>query len=536
MKSRKFNVFVTVIIILMVFAYFEFLLTSRINIKLNFIFPSDTYSGTIFNVSVQNEDGKRDFKITPNDNLIKLDNTKHGNYNIRITLDEMSLFNESFEFSRDFSFLRENFGKEIVISDISTITSVDYSVNDPWLRVKWFAENLGDYQPIQYRIKVFDEIKYLNVNYFEIDVRKYLKQGFKIIPLEISPVSKEKNILALYRKEVPVDFKKITLDMPPQFDSFEISLSLEDNQMQINPYDLSVEFPVMPGESDLLDIEILYQKEKIYSDTVKNNSESEILKLPTIPYATVTNAVISEGMLNLDISLDGKDGFLQDFFSEFILQYGDDEYTATSTISFLATSNTMKIFIAPRFELGIPGSGLLYIKPEVPVVNIETTSDFEAKEVKFNIYANTTSYVQGRMRLDRGEWESIAEFKDEYERTYKMDFGKVHLIEIELTDELGQTGSLYKWIDPNTPQIGFFKDIFLSEGILNVEWGNSGSYEKMVLIVSDGYNMLTIYPDKNKNEINLKNSVLRYPVKVILKGLKNEQQYTYAISENISPE
>jgi len=534
MKSSKFNILVTITLILLGISFFEYVLTSRINLNFRFFFPAALEENTTFDLTISNEDGSEEYKITPNSNEIKLGNKKHGSYNLNVFLDDMPLINESYDFHKEFSFLRETFEKSISITDISSITSVEYKIADPWLRIKWFSQNLGDYKPIQYKVSILGKPDYLNVNYFEIDIREFLSNGITNIPIEISPVTKNKKILSTFKDELPVELKKISLDVPPQFDSFEISVDIDDNHMQINPYDMSFEFPILSNRENIKYIDVLYQKEKVFSATITNNDKT--LALPTIPYATVTDAVMENGTLTLNIALDNKDGFLQNFFSEFLVQYEDKEFSTDSIVELPATDNAMNIFIIPRFKLGIPGYASLYVKPSSPVINIESSSKFATGTVDLTIHSGTSALTTGRIRIDRKDWVDIPEFKELYPISFKMDYERVHLVEIELHDELGQSGMYSKWLDPNTPQLGFFKNIKIVDGILNSEWGNTDLYEKLILIVTDGYNRVTLYPDKNESTVNLRNSVLTYPLKLILKGVKDDVQYTYAIEENIIPD
>jgi hypothetical protein len=56
------------------------------------------------------------------------------------------------------------------------------------------------------------------------------------------------------------------------------------------------------------------------------------------------------------------------------------------------------------------------------------------------------------------------------------------------------------------------------------------------LIITDNYNIKRFYPEDSFLQLDLSDTVLREPLKVILKGFIDDEEYTVAVIDDIRTE
>jgi hypothetical protein len=94
-----------------------------------------------------------------------------------------------------------------------------------------------------------------------------------------------------------------------------------------------------------------------------------------------------------------------------------------------------------------------------------------------------------------------------------------------------------KWISTAVPETTFFTKCKLSkEQILTVAWDRLSLYSEKELIITDNYNIKRFYPEDSFLQLDLSDTVLREPLKVILKGFIDDEEYTVAVIDDIRTE
>jgi len=536
MVFKKINFWIFLALICLIFVIFEFINTGKANLKMDFSFQETFPEGVKFTGYLQSGGFSQDLSISSSKTAeAELKGIPFGEYSLALFLDEKRILSENFTVEKKPSFWRQNENELIKVGEIASITSIEFSLNDPFIMMKWQSEFLGEYTPKQFEITIEGETNILNVNFTEIDIRKFLNQGKESIQCILKTISKDSFSINRLSFQIPVNMEKLIFDLPPQLDSFEVSARVNNNKIQIDPYSLSIEFPVLAYEESL-PVDVLYFGQKIYETEINPKSKINQIKLPLLPIAIVSNAKIENEKLSFVLSLEGQEKFFFDFFEDYVLSYNGTETTTERFFETASTDAAQNIYITPSFAYNVVGRVTLFEKPSKPEFNVKTKSNPANNETEISIFTETDNLLKGQYRVDRKEWIKIPEFTAEASFTSIMERNEAHLVEIGIFDGFNQKADYSHWIDPLVPETTFFKKIQISEKRLFLEWEKTESYDSLELIVADDYNKMVFYPEENTFEADLSKAPFSERFKIILKGKKNGSLYVASIVEGLSLE
>jgi hypothetical protein len=536
-KQRSLKVLISIGFIALCFALYELILTSKLDLRINFSFYPSLDRTTQFRVYLKNGDEQQQHIITPESAVLSLKGLKIDRYMLTVTLDNMDVYTQELEFDRTFDFLRRTENLNVSIGELSTVTYLETQIDDPLLRVKWQVKNSKDFIPTQFEVGVNGNIEKLNVNYVEIDIRKLLKTADDTLSFSISPLSHEGHRLDTFTKTLSVRLANLKINLPPQIDPFETSVRVGTQTLQIDPYTSQVAFPYL---SDVVSVpvEVLYYRQSILTLNLKPEALLQPLSLPPVPAATITAINVAGEGVQLNFALDNPKeatDFLRDAFKYFWIQGDTYEATTLTAYTIPATTASVELFVIPQFDYGVQGRATKFIKSAKPTLQVALTGQKNNQTMRALITGSTDEVLRGRYKVDKLEWVDLPPFERVYELAFPISFDQIHSLEIVVQDPFGQTGEYKKWVDPSIPQTTYFKKASVEASVLKVEWEPLTVYNQIVVTVTDGYNKITLTPQESYFETDISKTALFYPLKVIIKGRIGEELYTCAIEENIYP-
>lgn len=557
MKSKSLRVLVVLGILLLAFVVFELFLTSHFDLQIQLSFYPGLSSDTPLQLRLQGKATQETITLFPTQKTVLLKGLNIENYTLTVSLDTMTVYSRELSFENSFSFLRQREEIAVDIEEISTVTYIEYSIEDPLLRIKWQVKNLKDFIPAQFEVTVQDSKQIVNVNYLEIDVRNGLKTSNDTLELSIAPLSREGKRIHEFQTVLPVRLANLKLNLPPQLDSFETSLRVSGQILQMDPYTNVVVFPYLLTGNPI-PVEILYYQQPILNLPLTPEQLNQTVSLPLMPAATVTQMEFFSDRIRLHVGLENPEGSTEFFRSAFkyfwvqadmaILSSPDTvsktvEATTASWIDIAATSTALDVFLIPQFDYGIQGRATKFTKPAKPAFQVMLTERKSDQIMNADIFSISPAALKGRYKVDRQDWVTIPIFIHQYSASIPMSFDQIHSLEISLEDEFAQSGEYKKWVDPSIPQTTFFRKVQIEAGILTAEWQPLTVYQQLIATVTDGYNKVTLTPETNSLQVDLSKTALYYPLKIILKGKLGrnngadfvEELYTCAIEENIYP-
>jgi len=519
------------------FALVELVLTSRLDLTIDFLFYSGLDRDTPFQVLIKNGAVQQMHTVSPASPRLMLKGLKIDAYQLTVSLDKMDIVSKELKFDPSFDFYRKKEHIEIQIAELSTVTFLETTIDDPLLRIKWQVKNLKDYMPSGFEASVQGAPQRLSVNYLEIDIRKLLKTPEDTILFKLSPVSQDGNRLTTFEKRLSARLANMRIALPPQIDSFETSIRMGGRIIQMDPYTHIVSFPYL-ADVEEIPVEILYYQQPIMTVSLTAEEMGQTLIVPPVPAATVTRMEVLENGLRLQFALENPEAssnFLQDAFLYFTVQRESFEATVASEFFLPATDTAAELFIIPQFDYGIQGRAARFIKPEKPNVKVALTSLKSAGVIRAKIVSSALSALTGRYKVDRQDWVAIPSFEKEAEVDIPMSFDQIHSLEIAVRDAYGQAGDSKKWVDPATPQTTFFKTVRVDGTALIAEWEPLTVYSEVTVTITDNFNRITFLTKASSFETELSRTGLFFPLKIIIKGKYGEESYTAVIEENIMP-
>ena len=539
MRQRVLKVLIIIGLVALGFALVELVLTSRLDLTIDFLFYSGLDRDTPFQVLIKKGAVQYQHTVSPAAPRLMLKGLKIDAYQLTVSLDKMNIVSKELKFDPSFDFYRKKEHIEIPIAELSTVTYLETTIDDPLLRIKWQVRNLKDYMPSGFEASVQDVPERLSVNYLEIDIRKLLKTPEDTILFKLSPVSQDGNRLTTFEKLLSARLATMKIALPPQIDAFETSIRIGGRIIQMDPYTHIVSFPYL-SDVEETPVEILYYQQPIMTVKLTSEEMSQTLIVPPVPAATVTQMAVLENGLRLQFALDNPGAstdFLQGAFLYFTVQRESFEATVASEFFLPATDTAAELFIIPQFDYGIQGRAARFIKPEKPNVKVALTSMKSDGVMRAKIDSSALSVLTGRYKVDRQDWVAIPSFEKETELDIPMSFDQIHSLEIAVRDAYGQAGDSKRWVDPATPQTTFFKVAKVDGTVLKAEWEPLTVYSEVTVTITDNFNRITFVTKASSFETELSRTGLFFPLKIIIKGKYGEESYTAVIEENIiSPE
>ena len=537
MKSNKWLFIFLLVFLGIAFVSWEFFVTSRLSLNVHFIYPEGISDDVSFEMKIYSGRFENNISIQPSKENIQYSSIPFGDYFFEINLDERMIIKEFHSFQSEFSIKRLKETVSIDISELASITSVNYKIVDPFLTVKWAGKFLGGYKPTEYLMRVNDEEKTLSVNYVEVDVLKELLDGREKIDLEIIPLTRTGKELLRFEYEIPIRLENVRLDIPEGFNIYEMSINVQEKRIPIDPYNPKVSFPVIDFSENKIPYEIYYYEDRIWKSELNLSEANEMIKIPEIPQATVTQVLLNESTVTLLLDVVREEEFLYDRFNYF--EIDTDASKATVTERYTYQNNDTGLSITPLFNPDIKGETLTFKIPNPPNPKLHTYMYDDQMRFSPTIKVSSDSFLNlsGLVTIDNSEQLVIPVFSENYlfDADFKMD--EVHLIEVILKDIYGQSAQMSKWISTSVPETTFFTKCELNQNqILSVAWDQLSIYPDIELIVTDNYNIKRFYPEVSELKLDLSDTVLREPLKVILKGFIDEEEYTAAVIEGIKSE
>ncbi|MFW6262415.1 MAG: hypothetical protein ACOC34_00070 [Thermotogota bacterium] len=534
MKSNKWIFIFIIVFVGIAFVSWEFFVTSRMTLTVHVNYPQGISNDVGFEMRVYSERFEEEMIVYPQEESIDFSSLPFGDYFFEIILDDRLIMKEFHSFQSKFSIRRLNEIVNLDLTELASITSVNYKIVDPYLTVKWVGKYQGGYKPTEYLIRVNDSERILSVNYFEIDVLKELLEERDQIDLEIIPLTRAGDELLAFEYEIPIRFESVRLDIPDGFNIYDMSINVQEKRIPIDPYDPKISFPVIDLEENRIPFEIYYYEDRIYQSELNLSDAKETINIPEIPKATVTEVEIDQSTVTLHMEVTRDEEFLYNRFSHFDLY--SDSFHATATELFTYNNDNTSIDITPFFDPDIKGKTLTFVLPNPPQPRLHITMYDEQMKFKpsVKVFSDSSLVLNGTITIDNSEILVIPEFTEEYTLNADFTVDEVHLIDVVLEDIYGQRAQQSKWISTSVPETTFFSECELSqEKILKVAWDPLVIYSQMELIVTDNYNIKRFYPESNHLEADLSGTLLREPLKVILKGFLNDKEYTAAVVEEI---
>ncbi len=537
MKWSKWTFVFLVVFSGILFIAWEFFVTSRMSLDVQVIYPAGISDDVGFQMKVYSSDFTNEKVILPHDEAIRYSNLPFGDYFFELTLDDRLLIKEFHNFQSGFSFKRTKETVTLDVTELASITSISYKIVDPYLTIKWNGKYMGAFRPTDYLIALNGREQILNVNYLEMDVLKELLEGEDSVIIDIIPLTQSGGKLLSYEYEIPIRMESVSLDIPKGFNVYDMSINIQEKRIPIDPYNPLINFPVIDFSETTIPFEIFYYEDRIWKSEIILSSTKETIALPSIPEATVSRVDLNESTVTLYLDIEKDEEFLYNRFKHFIIQ--QDTLSTTSTERFTYSNNHRQLQITPLFEPDIQGDSLSFEIPGPPFPQIHTF--MLNKELQFDpsikVYSESFLKLNGTLRVDNSNEIKLPDFSKEY--FYKADFkiDEVHLIEIVLEDVYGQKAERTKWISTAVPETTFFTKCELNDNqILTVEWDQLLIYPEIELIVTDDYNIKRFYPKGAALQTDLSGTLLRQPLRVILKGYLNSEEYTAAVIEGIKVE
>lgn len=534
MKSNKWFFVFFLVFLAIAFVSWEFFITSRMLLNVNIDYPNGISDDVAFKMRIYSERFESEMIVYPEGDDIRFSSIPFGDYFFEITLDDRLILKEFHSFQSQFSINRLKENLTFDISDLASITSIDYKIVDPYLTIKWNGKFLGGFRPTEYLIRVSDSERKLSANYIEIDVLKELIQGRDRIEFEIIPLTRTGGQLLAFNYEIPVRLERVRLDIPNGFNIYDMSINIQEKRIPIDPYDPKISFPVIDLSENKIPFEIYYYEDRIWRSELNLSEANDLIKIPEIPQATVTAVNLNESTVTLLLDVKREEEFLYNRFKHFEIY--SDSFSATATNQFNYLNNNTTIRITPFFNPDIKGETLSFRVPHPPYPKLHTYMYDEQMNFKpsIKIFSDSPLKLKGTVTIDNYEENKITDFKKEYIFDVDFEQDEVHLIEVLLEDIYGQKGQVSKWISTAVPETTFFTDCDLSqEQILTIGWDELSIYSEKELIVTDNYNVKRFYPEGSNLETDLSGTLLREPLKVILKGFVNNEEYTAAVIEEI---
>lgn len=519
------------------FALVELVLTSRLDLTIDFLFYPGLDKDTPFQVVIKNGTVQQQQTVSPASPRLTLKGLKIDAYQLTVSLDKMNIVSTELNFDRSFDFYRKSERVEIPITELSTVTFLETSIDDPLLRIKWQVKNLKDYVPSGFEVSVQAVSQRTSVNYLEVDIRKLLNNPDDAIFFRLSPVSQEGHRLTTFEKTLSARLANLKIALPPQINSFETSVRVGGRIIQMDPYTNLVSFPYL-ADVDEIPVEILYYQQPIMDLSLPSEKMNQTLSVPPVPAATVTHIEVLDKGLRLLFALDSPPesaDFLNEAFQFFTVQGETFEATTSAEFFLPATHTAVELFIIPQFDYGIQGRAAQFIKPEKPDLRVALTGQKSEGILRAKMRSSALSSLSGRYKVDRQDWIAIPTFEKESEVDIPMTFDQIHSLEIVVEDAYSQTGEVKKWVDPATPQTTFFKYVKVDGTVLKAEWEPLTVYSEVTVTITDNFNRITFVTEASSFETELNRTGLFFPLKIVIKGKYGEETYTAAIEENILP-
>ena len=537
MKQRVLKAMIILGLAALGFALVELVLTSRLDLTIDFLFYPGLDKDTPFQVVIKNGTVQQQQTVSPASPRLTLKGLKIDAYQLTVSLDKMNIVSTELNFDRSFDFYRKSERVEIPITELSTVTFLETSIDDPLLRIKWQVKNLKDYVPSGFEVSVQAVSQRTSVNYLEVDIRKLLNNPDDAIFFRLSPVSQEGHRLTTFEKTLSARLANLKIALPPQINSFETSVRVGGRIIQMDPYTNFVSFPYL-ADVDEIPVEILYYQQPIMDLSLPSEKMNQTLSVPPVPAATVTQIEVLDKGLRLLFALDSPPesaDFLNEAFQFFTVQGETFEATTSAEFFLPATHTAVELFIIPQFDYGIQGRAAQFIKPEKPDLRVALTGQKSEGILRAKMRSSALSSLSGRYKVDRQDWIAIPTFEKESEVDIPMTFDQIHSLEIVVEDAYSQTGEVKKWVDPATPQTTFFKYVKVDGTVLKAEWEPLTVYSEVTVTITDNFNRITFVTETSSFETELNRTGLFFPLKIVIKGKYGEETYTAAIEENILP-
>lgn len=537
MKQRVLKAMIILGLAALGFALVELVLTSRLDLTIDFLFYPGLDKDTPFQVVIKNGTVQQQQTVSPASPRLTLKGLKIDAYQLTVSLDKMNIVSTELNFDRSFDFYRKSERVEIPITELSTVTFLETSIDDPLLRIKWQVKNLKDYVPSGFEVSVQAVSQRTSVNYLEVDIRKLLNNPDDAIFFRLSPVSQEGHRLTTFEKTLSARLANLKIALPPQINSFETSVRVGGRIIQMDPYTNFVSFPYL-ADVDEIPVEILYYQQPIMDLSLPSEKMNQTLSVPPVPAATVTQIEVLDKGLRLLFALDSPPesaDFLNEAFQFFTVQGETFEATTSAEFFLPATHTAVELFIIPQFDYGIQGRAAQFIKPEKPDLRVALTGQKSEGILRAKMRSSALSSLSGRYKVDRQDWVAIPTFEKESEVDIPMTFDQIHSLEIVVEDAYSQTGEVKKWVDPATPQTTFFKYVKVDGTVLKAEWEPLTVYSEVTVTITDNFNRITFVTEASSFETELNRTGLFFPLKIVIKGKYGEETYTAAIEENILP-
>ena len=537
MKQRVLKAMIILGLAALGFALVELVLTSRLDLTIDFLFYPGLDKDTPFQVVIKNGTVQQQQTVSPASPRLTLKGLKIDAYQLTVSLDKMNIVSTELNFDRSFDFYRKSERVEIPITELSTVTFLETSIDDPLLRIKWQVKNLKDYVPSGFEVSVQAVSQRTSVNYLEVDIRKLLNNPDDAIFFRLSPVSQEGHRLTTFEKTLSARLANLKIALPPQINSFETSVRVGGRIIQMDPYTNLVSFPYL-ADVDEIPVEILYYQQPIMDLSLPSEKMNQTLSVPPVPAATVTQIEVLDKGLRLLFALDSPPesaDFLNEAFQFFTVQGETFEATTSAEFFLPATHTAVELFIIPQFDYGIQGRAAQFIKPEKPDLRVALTGQKSEGILRAKMRSSALSSLSGRYKVDRQDWIAIPTFEKESEVDIPMTFDQIHSLEIVVEDAYSQTGEVKKWVDPATPQTTFFKYVKVDGTVLKAEWEPLTVYSEVTVTITDNFNRITFVTEASSFETELNRTGLFFPLKIVIKGKYGEETYTAAIEENILP-
>jgi len=537
LKQRVLKAMIILGLAALGFALVELVLTSRLDLTIDFLFYPGLDKDTPFQVVIKNGTVQQQQTVSPASPRLTLKGLKIDAYQLTVSLDKMNIVSTELNFDRSFDFYRKSERVEIPITELSTVTFLETSIDDPLLRIKWQVKNLKDYVPSGFEVSVQGVSQRTSVNYLEVDMRKLLSNPDDAIFFRLSPVSQEGHRLTTFEKTLSARLANLKIALPPQINSFETSVRVGGRIIQMDPYTNLVSFPYL-ADVDEIPVEILYYQQPIMNLSLPSEKMNQTLFVPPVPAATVTQIEVLDKGLRLLFALDSPPesaDFLNEAFQFFTVQGETFEATTSAEFFLPATHTAVELFIIPQFDYGIQGRAAQFIKPEKPDLRVALTGQKNEGILRAKMRSSALSSLSGRYKVDRQDWVAIPTFEKESEVDIPMTFDQIHSLEIVVEDAYSQTGEVKKWVDPATPQTTFFKYVKVDGTVLKAEWEPLTVYSEVTVTITDNFNRITFVTETSSFETELNRTGLFFPLKIVIKGKYGEETYTAAIEENILP-
>ncbi|HPF17120.1 MAG TPA: hypothetical protein P5107_00120 [Thermotogota bacterium] len=537
MRWSKWTFIFLVVFSGIIFIAWEFFVTSRMSLDVLVIYPAGISDDVGFQMKVYSFDFSDEKLILPHDEAIHFSNMPFGDYFFELTLDDRLLIKEFHNFQSGFSFKRTKETVTLDVTELASIASISYKIVDPYLTIKWNGKYMGAFRPTDYLIGLNGREQVLSVNYVEMDVLKELLEGEDTVIIDIIPLTQSGGKLLSYEYEIPIRMESVSLDIPKGFNVYDMSMSIQEKRIPIDPYNPIINFPVIDFIETTIPFEIYYYEDRIWKSEINLSATKDLISLPSIPQATVSHVELSDATVTLYLDLEKDEEFLYNRFKHFIIQ--QDTLSTTCTERFTYSNNHQQLQITPLFEPDIQGDALLFEIPEPPFPQFHTfmlNEDLQfAPSIK--VYSESFLPLNGMLRVDNSVEINLPDFSKEYFYEANFNRDEVHLIEVILEDVYGQQAQKAKWISTAVPETTFFTKYELNENqILSVEWDELMIYDRIELIVTDDYNIKRFNPEGASLQADLSRTLLRQPLRVILKGYLNDEEYTAAVIEGIKTE